>query len=156
MAEAKGCASSGHRGSYTHKALPQRPQKCLLAGLVLASSSSGLRTLARGYVLLSLNEQRGGLCSEVYGLPTTSRGLAADGAVAGLVRVGCRGVDAEAHPATMTRAAKFHRILLPDPALSGRSYDTANDGTWRTPAHSEGRFSRGSFAVSTVPCPSGV
>lgn len=114
MAEAKGCASSGHRGSYTHKALPQRPQKCLFAGLVLAPSSSGLRTLARGYVLLSLNAQRGGLCSEVYGVPTTSRGLAADGAVAGLVRVGCRGVDAEAHPATLTRAAKSHRIPLPE------------------------------------------
>lgn len=55
MAEANGCPSSGQRGSYAHKALPQKLQKRLLAGPVLSSRSC---TLAWKAVMFSSPSSR--------------------------------------------------------------------------------------------------
>src|SRR5215211_7761076 len=66
------------------------------------------------YVLLAFDLHRGEVGTEVYGVAPAACGLAADGAVAGLVGVGRGRIDCEAHRAAVARAAKFHVwTLLP-------------------------------------------
>src|SRR5919107_3600404 len=96
--------------------LAERPLR--LAGRHLTRSVTVIELrVVDGEVLLTFDLQRARVGAEVDSVSATTGRLAADGAVARLIRVRCRGFDSESHSPSVTRTVEQH-IRLP-PAASG-------------------------------------
>jgi len=114
MAEANGCTRSGQVGSYSHSALPQRRQQVALAGAgVDALFTFALEPrLIYADVLGALDLEATEVTAQVDGITAAALGLAADGAIAALVRVGRVAIERKANCAAMAGSFKFHVVLV--------------------------------------------